>query len=274
MSRVAVGRDDNGTEVALAYHDHGDGRPVVLVPGLPLGRDSWEHQARALREAGHRVVTFDRRGYGESSRPAGGYDFDTFAADLNCLLEHLDLRDVVLAGFSTGTGEVARYLGTFGSARIGKAVLVAAVPPGLRAAERGAAEAAQAEAGGDWHTHLRAFLDEAFDARRLGPDRAGDAKIEEAFLGAATAAPQAIADAVALCLTDFRADLAKIDVPTLVLHGTEDRILPFAATAGRLPGLIRDVRLVPVAGGPHHVAWTFPEVVTPALVDFAHPARW
>ncbi|MGW0515632.1 alpha/beta fold hydrolase, partial [Streptomyces olivaceoviridis] len=130
MSFVTVGRENSGS-IELYYEDHGSGRPVVLIHGYPLNGHSWEKQERVLLEAGYRVVTYDRRGFGRSSQPTVGYDYDTFAADLRVLLEHLDLRDVALVGFSMGTGEVTRYLGRYGSERVAKAALLGAIPPFL-----------------------------------------------------------------------------------------------------------------------------------------------
>src|SRR6266478_3352095 len=130
MSSIAVGRENSGS-IDLYYEDHGSGRPVVLLSGWPLSGASWEKQVPALLAAGYRVITYDRRGFGQSSKPTVGYDYDTFAADLNTLLEHLDLRDAVLVGHSMGTGEVTRYLGRYGSARVAKGVLVSPIPPYL-----------------------------------------------------------------------------------------------------------------------------------------------
>jgi len=268
MTRVAVGRE-NGHAISIAFEDHGAGRPVVLIAGFPLDRDSWERQVRVLSAAGHRVITYDRRGFGASSRPETGYDFDTLAADLNALMEHLDLRDVALIGLSTGAGEVARYLGLYGSARVGRVVMLASPLPYLRRTQGNPGgvdpavfDRARAAIDVDRHSYLQHFLDNAFS------DRIGEQVRRAAFTVAAAASPHATAGCVGIWLTDFRADLPKIDVPTLVIHGTEDRILPFAATAQRLPALIHDVRLVPVVGGPHHIAMAYPEVVNPELLQF------
>jgi len=268
MTRVAVGRE-NGHAISIAFEDHGDGRPVVLIAGFPLDRDSWEWQGRVLSAAGYRVISYDRRGFGASSRPATGYDFDTLAADLNALMERLDLRDAVLVGLSTGAGEVARYLGTYGSARVGRVAMLASPLPYLRRTEGNPAgvdpvvfDTARAAIDTDRYAYLQRFLDEAFG------NRIGEQARRAAFAVAAASSPHATAGCAGVWLTDFRLDLPKIDVPTLVMHGTEDRILPFAATAQRLPALIHDVRLVPVVGGPHHIAWTYPEVVNPELLRF------
>ena len=212
MTRVAVGRE-NGHAISIDFEDHGDGRPIVLIAGFPLDRNSWEWQKRVLSAAGHRVISYDRRGFGASSRPAAGYDFDTLAADLNALMEHLDLRDVVLVGLSTGAGEVARYLGTYGSVRVGRVVMLASPLPYLRRTEGNPAgvdpavfDAARAAIDVDRRTYLQRFLDEAFG------DRIGEHARRAAFSVAAAASPHATAGCAGIWLTDFRSDLPKIDV--------------------------------------------------------------
>src|SRR5215813_1465357 len=130
MATVTVGQENN-TEIEIYYEDHGAGRPVVLIHGYPLSGRAWDKQVPVLLDAGHRVITYDRRGWGDSSQPATGYDYDTFASDLKTLIDELDLHDVTLVGHSMGTGEVTRYLGTYGSDRIGRGVLVSPIPPFL-----------------------------------------------------------------------------------------------------------------------------------------------
>jgi non-heme chloroperoxidase len=274
MSRVKVGTE-NGADIEIYYEDHGQGQPVVLVHGYPLNGRSWERQHRVLLESGYRVIAYDRRGFGESSRPTVGYDYDTFAADLNALLEHLDLTDVALVGFSMGTGEVTRYLGNYGSARVRRAVLLGAIPPFLlktgdnpEGVDRQVFEGIKAAVLADRYAYFKDFFDSFYNTDKLAPARISDQAWQASFNVAASASPYASYACVDTWLTDFRADLPKIDVPVLVVHGTEDRILPFAATAQRLPALIRDVRLVPVEGGPHNIAWTHPEEVNPALLGF------
>jgi len=236
MARITVGQE-NSAAIELHYEDHGSGQPVVLIHGYPLNGASWEKQERALLGAGYRVITYDRRGFGKSSQPTVGYDYDTFAADLDKLLTHLDLTDVVLAGFSMGSGEVTRYLGTYGSARVSKAVLMGAIPP---------------------------YLLKTADNPE-GVDQSVFDGIKAAVLADR---PAYFKDFLDTWLTDFRDDLPKFDVPTLLIHGDADRILPYEATAARLPGLIKDLTFVTVEGGPHNIAWTHPEEVNTALLDF------
>ncbi|MGH2694699.1 MAG: alpha/beta fold hydrolase [Actinomycetota bacterium] len=274
MSRIAVGTE-NDAAIEIHYEDHGSGQPVVLIHGYPLDGNSWERQERVLLAAGYRVITYDRRGFGRSSQPTVGYDYDTFAADLNALLEHLALGDVVLVGFSMGSGEVTRYLGTYGSARVRKAALLGAIPPFLLKTEDNPEgvdgkvfEDIKTAILKDRYAYFKDFFDNFYNVNELAPDRISDQAWQASFNVAAGASSYATYACVGTWLTDFRGDLSKIDVPTLVVHGTEDRILPFSATAERLPGLIDDVRLVIVEGGPHNIAWTHPDEVNKALLEF------
>ncbi|GHF50030.1 non-heme chloroperoxidase [Amycolatopsis bartoniae] len=274
MPHVTVGTE-NGADIQLYYEDHGDGRPVVLVHGYPLDGRSWERQERVLLAAGYRVIAYDRRGFGKSGKPVIGYDYDTFAADLATLLDHLDLTGIVLGGFSMGTGEVTRYLGRYGSERVAKAVMFGAIPPFLLRTEDNPEgvdgkvfEDIKATVLADRYAWFEKFLDDFYNVDKLGPERISPYAWQAAFAVAASSSPHASYVCVDAWLTDFRDDLPKIDVPTLVVHGTEDRILPYDATAKRLPGLIRDLKLVTVEGGPHNIGWTHPEEVNSALLDF------
>ena len=274
MARITVGTE-NGNPIEIYYEDHGSGRPIVLIHGYPLNSDSWERQERALLAAGYRVVRYDRRGFGNSSRPTTGYEYDTFAGDLNALLEQLGLEDVVLSGFSMGTGEVTRYLGTYGSARVRRAVLFGAIPPFLlktddnpEGVDGQVFEDIKAAVVADRYAYFKNFLDNFYNVDKLAPVRISDQAWQASFNVAAGASPYASYACVDTWLTDFRDDLPKIDVPVLVLHGTEDRILPFEATAKRLPELVANLTLIPVEGGPHNIGWTHPEVCNPALLDF------
>jgi len=248
---------------------------VVLIHGYPLDGHSWEKQERVLLEAGYRVITYDRRGFGQSSQPTIGYDYDTFAADLNTLLGHLELNDVVLVGFSMGTGEVTRYLGTYGSARVSKAVLMGAIPPYLlktadnpEGVDQSVFDGIKAAVVKDRPAYFKDFLDNFYNVDVLRPERISEQAWQNSFITAVGASAYAAYACVDTWLTDFRADLPKIDVPVLLIHGDADRILPYASTAARLPGLIKDLTFVTVEGGPHNIAWTFPDVVNPALLDF------
>jgi non-heme chloroperoxidase len=277
MPFVKVGRE-NSAEIAIHFSDHGAGRPIVLVHGYPLDGNSWERQERALLAAGYRCISYDRRGFGRSSQPTTGYDYDTFAGDLKALLDHLALgEDVVLAGFSMGTGEVTRYLGRYGSAGVSKAVLLGVIPPFLLQTEENPKgvpasvfDGIKQAIAADRYAYFDAFFADFYNTDVLAPERIGEAAVRASFQVAAGASPYASYACVDTWLTDFRADLPKIDIPTLVIHGTADRVLPFEATAARLRDerLIRDLTVVEIPDGPHNIGWTFPDEVNAALLDF------
>jgi non-heme chloroperoxidase len=274
MAKIVVGRQ-NSADIEIYYEDHGDGQPVVLIHGYPLNGHSWEKQERVLLGAGYRVITYDRRGFGQSSQPTVGYDYDTFAADLNALLEHLDLTNVVLVGFSMGTGEVTRYLGTYGSGRVAKAVLMGAIPPFLLktadnpdGVDQSVFDGIKEAVVADRPAYFKDFLDNFYNVDVLHGTRISDQAWQNSFNVAVAASAFAAYACVDTWLTDFRADLPKIDVPVLLIHGDADRILPYPSTAARLPGLIKDLHFVTVEGGPHNIAWTHADVVNPALLDF------
>ncbi len=274
MAYVTVGQE-NTTSIDLHYEDHGSGQPVVLIHGYPLDGHSWEKQQRLLLRAGFRVITYDRRGFGRSSQPTVGYDYDTFTADLTALLDHLDLHEVILCGFSMGTGEVTRYLGTHGSGRVAKAVLMGALPPFLlktgdnpEGVDQAVFDRIKAAVVTDRPAWFKDFLDDFSNVDDYRGTRISDQAWNTDFNVAVASSPYAAEACVDTWLTDFRADLPAIDVPTLLLHGDADRILPYDATAKRLPALVKDLTLVTVEGGPHNIAWTHPEVVNPALLDF------
>ena len=274
MAKVTVGQE-NGTDIEIYYEDHGSGQPAVLIHGYPLNGHSWEKQERALLGAGYRVITYDCRGFGASSQPATGYDYDTFAADLNTLLDHLGLDDLVLVGFSMGTGEVTRYLGRYGSGRVRKAVLMGAIPPFLLktadnpdGVDQSVFDGIKDQVLADRPLWFKNFFDNFYNTDTYLGNRLSEQALQNSFIVAVGASAYAAYACVDTWLTDFRADLPKIDVPTLLIHGNADRILPYQATAARLPGLIRDLTFVTVEGGPHNIAWTHSEVVNPALLDF------
>jgi non-heme chloroperoxidase len=274
MPYVNVGQENSGS-IDLYYEDHGTGTPIVLIHGYPLSGHSWEKQERVLLEAGYRVITYDRRGFGASSQPTVGYDYDTFAADLHALVEKLNLLDMVLVGFSMGTGEVIRYLGSYGSARVRKAALLAPIPPFLlktadnpEGVDQSVFDGIMAAIVADRPAYLKAFLDDFYNVDKLGGTRISDQAWQLSFNVAVGASATATLACVRTWLTDFRRDLPKINLPMLVVQGDEDRILPIDSTGRRLPNLIKDVRFIEVAGGPHNIGWTHPEEVNKALLDF------
>jgi non-heme chloroperoxidase len=274
MPTVTVGQE-NGAGIEIYYEDHGAGQPVVLIHGYPLSGRAWDKQVPVLLDAGYRVITYDRRGFGQSSQPASGYDYDTFAADLSALLEHLDLRDAVLAGHSMGSGEVTRYLARYGSARVARGVLVAPIPPYLlqtadnpegvpQALFDGFAQAARA----DTPAWMKGFLDNFYNMDSLRGTLVSDQAFQAAWNLAVTASATAAVACIGTWTTDFRGDLPQIDVPVLVIQGDADQVLPLDKTGARLPGLIKDMDLVVVEGGPHAIPWTHADQVSAALLDF------
>lgn len=279
MPYVKVGTE-NSADINIYYEDLGSGQPVVLIHGFPLSGHSWEKQTAALVDAGFRVIAYDRRGFGASSKPSKGYDYDTFAADLNELMTSLDLRDAVLCGFSMGSGEVTRYLSTYGSERVKKAVLMGAIPPFLLKTEDNPEGVDQSVFDGikeqivaDRPSFFAGFFDNFFNTDKLGGGILSTARItDEAVQMSFNVAVQSSAIATLACvdtwLTDFRADLGKIDVPVLIIHGDDDRILPLASTSERLPALIKNSRLVIIEGGPHAINWTHADKVNPPFLEF------
>jgi non-heme chloroperoxidase len=274
MGKIAVGRE-NSDDIEIYYEDHGGGRPVVLIHGYPLSGRAWDKQVPVLLEAGCRVITYDRRGFGKSSQPATGYDYDTFTADLHALMSYLDLHDAVLVGHSMGTGEVTRYLGSYGSARVAKGVLISPIPPFLlqtrdnpeglpQSLFDGFIQSAQA----DPPAWMKGFLDNFYNYDALGGTLVSEQAFQTSFNLAVSASATATVACIPTWLTDFRADLPKIDVPILVIDGNADRVLPYDKTGARLPGLIKDTRLVTIDGGPHAIAWTHTDQVNRALLDF------
>jgi non-heme chloroperoxidase len=274
MPYITVGQENSGS-IDLYYEDHGSGQPITLIHGFPLNGASWEKQIPVLLDAGYRVITYDRRGFGKSSQPTVGYDYDTFAADLKTLIDSLDLRDIVLTGFSMGTGEVTRYLGTYGSERVAKAAMFGPIPPFLLQTDDNPAgvpgsvfEGFKQAIRNDRPAYQKAFLDDFYNVDKLGGTRISEQAWQASFIVAVGASPIGTLRCVDTWLTDFRADLPNIDVPTLVVQGVEDRILPIDATGRRLPGLIKDVRFVEIAGGPHNIGWTHPDELNAAFVEF------
>ncbi len=274
MAFVTVGRE-NSTDVMLHYEDLGSGDPVVLIHGFPLDGHSWERQVPVLLKDGYRVITYDRRGFGQSSQPSGGYDYDTFAADLHALVEKLDLRRMALIGFSMGTGEVTRYLGRYGSDRVRCAGLLGPIPPFLLKTDdnpdgvpHGVFAQLEEAIRRDRFAFLKTFLDDFNNVDELGGSRIGDEALRAQWTVGARASAIATLACVPAWLTDFRADLRENDVPTLVVQGDQDRILPIDATGRRLPSLLKDVRMVEVSGGPHNIGWTHAEEVNRALMAF------
>jgi len=274
MPYVTVGQENSGS-VELYYEDHGAGRPLVLIHGYPLSGRGWDRQVPALLDDGYRVITYDRRGFGKSSQPATGYDYDTFAADLRALLTTLDLMDVTLVGHSMGTGEVTAYLGRFGSARITSGVLVSPIPPFLlqtsdnpdgvpQSVFDGFVEAAR----NDTPAWMKGFLENFYNFDKLRGTLVSDQAFQASWNLATTASAIAAVQCIPTWATDFRADLAGIDVPLLAIHGDDDQLLPISKTTERLPGAVNNVDIVVIEGGPHAIPWTHADQVNSSLRKF------
>jgi non-heme chloroperoxidase len=275
VARITVA-EENGAPVELYYEDHGSGRPVVLIHGWPLSSRSWENQVPALVEDGYRVITYDRRGFGVSSQPWDGYDYDTLAADLNVLIEHLDLTGVTLVGFSMGGGEVARYVGTYDNGRIAKAVFAAAVPPYLFKSEDNPEGGVDQATLNGWHEAIRgdrpAFVDQFvtgfFTAGEHG-ELVSEAQHRYNAAIAAAASPKGTLDCTtAFSTTDFREDLKAFTIPTLVIHGDSDAIVPFEVSGRRTAEAIPDSTLVVVKDAPHGLNVTHANTFNAELLAF------
>ena len=275
MPRLQVGKE-NGSPIELHYEDYGSGKPVVLIHGWPLSGRAWEFQVPALIGAGRRVITYDRRGFGSSSQPWNGYDYDTFAADLDALVRHLDLKDATLVGFSMGGGEVARYVAKYGTGRVSKAVLASAVPPYLAKAQdnpEGALdEATIAQFQNGVKRDRIAFIDE-FSKGFFGAGGKLQVSEQQRIYArdiAAFASPKGTLDCIAaFSRTDFRGDLKKISIPTLIIHGDSDAIVPFEASGKRSQEAIKGSQLALIKGGPHGVNASHPDAFNKALLEFA-----
>jgi pimeloyl-ACP methyl ester carboxylesterase len=274
MPYINVGKE-NTSPIDIHYDDIGVGRPIVLIHGFPLSGRSWEKQIPPLINAGFRVITYDRRGFGNSSQPSVGYDYDTFASDLNRLLTELELDDVVLAGFSMGGGEVARYLGTYGSDRVRAAVFISSIPPfllktpeTLNGIDQSVFDDIQAAIAADRFAYLTAFYNDFYNLDVLLGERISEEAVRDSWNVAAGASPIGTWACPPTWHTDFRQDLRKIDVPTLVVHGTADRILPIEATGARTHEMVKDSQYVVIADAPHGCLWTHADEVNRALLEF------
>jgi non-heme chloroperoxidase len=273
-SYFKVGQE-NSTPIEVYYEDHGAGSPVVLIHGWPLSGASWEKQTAALLAAGHRVITYDRRGFGRSSKPAVGYNYDTFAADLDAVLSTLNLTDVSLVGFSMGTGEVTRYIGKHGTKRVRRAVLIGTLGPYLvktadnpEGVDRSVFEGLKAAIRADRPALLMDFLRNFYNYDVTGGKLVSERVLEANWNVAAGASAIGTSACVDSWIEDFRPDLPRNTVPTLILHGDADRILPADATSRRQAKMMKNARLVELKGGPHGVLWTHAEQVNSELVKF------
>lgn len=266
---------ETGDGTRLYVKDWGSGRPVVLIHGWPLDADMWEYQQPALTEAGFRTVAYDRRGFGRSDQPWTGYDYDTFADDLKAVLDRLDLQDVALVGFSMGGGEIARYMARHGGARVAKAVLVSAVPPYLLktadnpdGVDRSVFDGMIAGLKTD-RPHFLANFAKTFFGVGVFSSPSSNELIAWTGNLAMLASPKATVACVrAFGETDFRADLAHIKVPTLVIHGDADQTVPVDISGRAAAAAIPGARFIAYEDAPHAVPFTHAERLTADLIDF------
>jgi non-heme chloroperoxidase len=274
MSMITVGKE-NRTSIELYYEDHGSGSPVVLIHGWPLSGAWWEKQRAALLAAGHRVITYDRRGFGRSSKTGIGYNYNTFAADLDMLIKKLDLKKVALVGFSMGSGEVTRYLGKYGAKRVRKAALIGTLGPYLvKAADNPEGvdakvfEGIKAGLRADRPAFLMEFLRNFYNYDVTGGKLVSERVLEDNWNVAAGASAIGTVACVDCWIEDFRKDISKNTVPTLILHGDADRILPADATSRRQAKMIKNVKFIELPGGSHGVLWTHADRINSELVRF------
>lgn len=274
MPFVTVGTE-NSAPIDLYYEDHGSGQPVVLIHGFPFSGSTWEKVSIPLLNAGYRVITYDRRGFGASAQPTTGYDYDTFTADLDVLMTELNLRDVLLVGHSMGTGEVTRYLGTYGSGRVSRAVLLAPLAPFLlktadnpEGVDKQLFDGFQQAIRADRFAYLTSFCDAFFNYS----ENKGRWVSEEAYRAhwniGAMASATGTHDSVDAWQTDFRADLPRIDVPVLIVQGDKDNVLPYPVTGQRLQPMLPNSQLITLKGAPHGTPWTHADEVNQAIMNF------
>jgi non-heme chloroperoxidase len=274
MGTIKVGQE-NSTPIEIYYEDHGSGSPVVLIHGWPLNGDAWEKQTRALLAAGHRVITYDRRGFGRSSKPGVGYNYDTFAADLDALLSALDLNGVSLVGHSMGTGEITRYIGTYGSKRLRKAVLIGTLGPYLVKApdnpegvDPKVFEEIRAGIKADRLAAMMGFLNNFYSVGGEDGKRVSERVMAANWTVAIGASPIGTLACVDAWIEDFRKDIPRNDIPTMIIHGDDDRILPADATSRRQAKMIKNVKFVEIKGASHGLTWTRAEEINAELVPF------
>lgn len=275
MAYITVGQE-NSADIELFYTDQGSGHPVVLIHGFPLNGESWNKQQAALLDAGYRVIAYDRRGFGASTKAGSGYDVDTFAADLAGLIDALDLQDVVLVSFSMGSGEIVRYLSTYGSARVAKIALLSSLGPNLLitddnpdgAGPQSFFDDTSAAVRKDRYGFLTGFFADFYNLDENLGSRISQEALDASIQVANSAGNTAIAAAPLSWPADFRADIPRIDVPALIAHGTADRILPIDATARRLTTMLPDAEYVEIDGAPHGMLWTHGEEVNDVLLAF------
>lgn len=271
---------ENSAPVQLYYEDQGSGDPIILIHGWPLNGASWEKQTMALLDAGYRVITYDRRGFGQSSKPAFGYDYDTFASDLHQIISKLDLKNVSLVGFSMGSAELARYMGKYGTKNLNKAVFMSVIPPFLLEPGQGGApidkkvfEGIKDSLMKDRPDFMWQFLNNFYNYDELEGKRISEKALQASWSVGIQSSFMAAWTCVDSWQEDFRKDLVKVDIPTLIIHGNADRILPIESSARPLSKILKNTKLVELEGGPHGILLTHAEECCRELVQFFEPAE-
>jgi non-heme chloroperoxidase len=277
VATITVGAE-NSAPIDIAYTDRGSGRPVVLIHGYPLDGASWERQEREIIDAGYRVITYDRRGFGDSTKVGSGYDYDTFADDLDALLTTLDLRDVILVGFSMGTGGLARYVSRHGHERVAKLAFLASLEPFLVVADdnpaglpRDVFDGIAKAARDDRFAWFTQFYENFYNLDETLGSRISQEVVTASWNTATKSAPVAAYAVVPSWIEDFRGDVGAVresGKPVFILHGTADRILPIDATARRFRELLPDAEYVEIPGAPHGLLWTHADEVNEPLLRF------
>ena len=266
---------EKGSSVQLAYNDYGNGQPIILIHGWPLNFAMWEQQIAHLVDAGFRAITYDRRGFGESSKPWNGYTYNDLAIDLNDLIEGLELNNIILAGFSMGGGEVARYIGKYGTKRLSKAILISSVVPFMMKTEDNpdAVDASVFDGMKEGISKDRTGFFEEFGKNFVNltknEERVSQAQVNYNWYVACSASKKATLDCVdAFGKTDFRADCEKFDIPTLVVHGDDDEIVPIDVSGKKAAGIIKDAKFEIIKDAPHGLTFTHYKELNKILIDF------
>ncbi|MGM0635143.1 MAG: alpha/beta fold hydrolase [Bacteroidota bacterium] len=279
MSYISTTSLEKGEAIKLNVQDYGEGQPIILVHGWPLSHRMWEHQVPALIAEGFRVITYDRRGFGDSSKPWNAYTYDDFAKDLNDIINTLDLKDVILAGFSMGGGELARYVGNYGTDRLSKLMFISSVAPFMLETEdnpngvdasvfEGMKEGIAKDRPGFFSEFGKNFVN-----LEKNKERVSEAQVNYNWYVASSASRKATLDCVdAFGKTDFRADCKKINIPTIIIHGDDDAIVPFEVSGKKAAELIPDSKLEVVKGAPHGITFTHYKELNKLMIDFAKNA--
>lgn len=275
MKFITTKDSSTGEEIQLSYCDYGHGRPVVLLHGWPYSKETWEYQLGDLVNAGLRVIKYDRRGFGKSSKPWDGYDYDSLAEDLKAILDQLDLRDAVLVGFSMGGGEVVRYVSRYGTERVSKIVLISSVTPFLKKApdnEDGVDGSVFADMASKIKEDRIGFLDtfghQFFGVNFLNHPISDPLLHYYRELASHASQRSTLQAAISFAETDFRHDCESIDIPTLIIHGDADKTVPIDASANRAAEMIKGSKYIIYEGAPHGLFYTHRKQLNQDLIDF------